>query len=163
MKKKLHDIFEDPYNVLRMSKWADIRIILLSEWIDVLAQSEFYAIFRAFTTPGITRTCTGNDGDNSHMQQTPNPRAHGPWDTPCWMRHSYVFMHIPWRRLSSDRHSSSTGTGKKFSTAQNAKKNQTLPDNFFAIVLWSLYKRTGQTCKINRRIILFFSLSCKIR
>jgi len=53
----------------------------------------------------------------SHTQHTPNPSAHGPWDCPRWMRHSYVFMHIPWRLLSSDRHSSSTGTGKKLSTA----------------------------------------------
>lgn len=86
--------------------------------IGALAQSEFYDITLMMT--GKTGAVYDeNYGDNSHMQHTPNPSAHGPWDTPRWIRHSYVFMHIPWRRLSSDRHSSSTGTGKKFNTAQN--------------------------------------------
>ena len=39
---------------------------------------------------------------NLQMQQTPNPRAHGPLGLPPCLRQSFVFMHTPSRRLSDE-------------------------------------------------------------
>lgn len=72
----------------------------------------------------------------SQTQQTPNPIAQGPLETPPCILHSYVFMQtpakirtryymqillsfgvLPFLLPSFGLHSSSNGTGKKFNTA----------------------------------------------
>lgn len=49
-------------------------------------------------------------------QHTPKPKAHCPLELPPCIRHSYTLRQTPDLLPSSDKHSSSTGTGKKLRT-----------------------------------------------
>lgn len=54
-------------------------------------------------------------------QHTPKPKAHCPLEVPPCIRHSYTLRQTPDLLPSSDKHSSSTGTGKKLRTVKKNK------------------------------------------